>query len=172
MTTPPTFSLSKDEDWETPINLFAKFCLEKKVTPILDVCAGKGNSKCVKAFTKKENGLIQQWDVDFFFNPPYNNVKEWVDKAYYEHRKHNVTGVGLIFAKTDTKMWHRCIEGIAEVYFIEGRVKFEKKGVVPKYCRKCKVMRIQEDPICPDCLRMMNTNSAPYPSCWVVWRKK
>ena len=36
----------------------------------------------------------------------------------------------LLFAKTDTKVWHECIlHGQAEVYFIEGRVKFFKNGV-------------------------------------------
>ena len=52
----------------------------------------------------------------------------------------------LIYAKTDTKWWHRFIEDRAEVHFIKGRIEFIK----------------------PNSLKR---NAAPYPSCWVIYRK-
>ncbi len=172
MSTPPTFSLTRDEEWETPQSLFDQACLDYDIKPVLDVCATKKNKKCKQYFDKAMDSLNRPWDRPFFLNPPYWNVKLWIAKAYLEHRLRNTSGMALIFAKTDTQMWHNFVEGKAEVHFVKSRIKFEKKGVIPKYCRVCKKIRIQEDPICPDCLRMMNKNSAPYPSCWVIWRKK
>ena len=66
-------------------------------------------------------------------------------KAYYDSKTFGVEGICLIFAKTDTKFWHSFIEGKAEVHFIKGRIKFLKHGFKTK-------------------------NSAPYPSCFVIYR--
>jgi len=67
-------------------------------------------------------------------------------KAYESHIKHNVTGLILVYAKTDTRWWHEFVENKAEVHFIKGRVKFYLDGQISK-------------------------NSAPYPSCWIIYRK-
>ena len=82
-------------------------------------------------------------------NPPYgkNVIDKWIKYAYEQHKKHNVTGIALIFSKTETKWWHKYIQDIADVHFIRGRVHFELDGK--------KVV-----------------NSAPYGSCWVIWRAK
>ena len=127
-----TFNLSKD-------NLF-------NFTPKIDVCATNQDKKC--EFFIGENSLDKIWHKNFFMNPPYSNVKDWIRKAYFSHIKYNVSGLALLFAKTDTKVWHECIlHGQAEVYFIQGRIKFFKNGVESK-------------------------NPAPYPSAFVFWRAK
>lgn len=133
--------------WETPEQFLEYACRKYHVEPILDVCCGKENKKCEIGLTEKDNGLAYDWPCDFFMNPPYSEVDKWVAKAYKEHIKNNVTGIALIYVKTDTKMWHKYIEGKAEVHFIRGRVQFLLDG------RKSK-------------------NRAPYPSCWIIWRKK
>ena len=68
--------------------------------------------------------------------------------AYEQHCTHNVTGVALIYSKTDTRYWHDWVEGKAEVHFVKGRIKFLDE-------------EMQE-----------SKNAAPYPSCFVIWRKK
>ena len=60
--------------------------------------------------------------------------------------KHNVTAMALIFAKTETKWWHKYIQDVAEVHFIKGRGHFQLNG-----------KDVQ--------------NSAPYGSAWVIWRR-
>ena len=149
-----TFNLSKDNIWETPPDVFEFGCKFFDFYPEVDVCATAQDTKC-KVFygeNKKWNmsALNQtcEWHKDFWMNPPYQNVKEWIRKAYYSHIKFNVSGLALIFAKTDTKVWHECIlHGKAEIYFIEGRIKFFKDGIESK-------------------------NPAPYPSAFVFWRAK
>jgi len=81
-------------------------------------------------------------------NPPYGKgiIDKWIKYAYEQHVKHNVTAMALIFAKTETKWWHKYIQDVAEVHFIKGRVHFQLNG-----------KDVQ--------------NSAPYGSAWVIWRK-
>ena len=120
--------------------------MQLSITPKIDVCATNQDKKC--EFFIGENSLDKIWHKNFFMNPPYSNVKDWIRKAYFSHIKYNVSGLALLFAKTDTKVWHECIlHGQAEVYFIQGRIKFFKNGVESK-------------------------NPAPYPSAFVFWRAK
>ena len=149
-----TFNLSNDPIWETPPHIFKFGCELFNFTPEIDVCATAQDKKCEIFYgeNKKYNmsSLNQdcKWQRNFWMNPPYQNVKDWIRKAYFSHIKYNVSGLALLFAKTDTKVWHECIlHGQAEVYFIQGRIKFFKNGVESK-------------------------NPAPYPSCFVYWRAR
>ncbi len=77
----------------------------------------------------------------------HRGVSEWIAKAYSEHLSNNVNGMILTFAKTDTKWWHKYVEGKAEVHFIEGRIRFLDNGEISGY-------------------------PAPYGSCWILYRAK
>ena len=56
---------SKKDDWETPQDLFD--ALNKKYNFDLDPAATVENAKCKEFFTKKENGLLQNWGGDVCF---------------------------------------------------------------------------------------------------------
>ena len=121
-----------------------------KFEPTIDVCATYQNRKC--RYFIRQTALQMNWRLPFFMNCPYSKAKEWIYYAYEQHQKWNVSGLALLFAKTDTHAWHDCILGTdkngkpkAEILFIEGRVKFLKNGIASK-------------------------NSAPYPSAFVFWR--
>ena len=87
------------------------------------------------------NGLIVDWKKCNYVNPPYNNQKAWVEKAYNESLK-NKTCVMLLPARTDTKLFHEFIFKKAhEIRFIKGRLKFKQY-----------------------------TNSAPFPSMIVIFK--
>jgi len=133
------------DDYETPYDLYYDSCRKYNIFPTLDVCATKKNTKCKNYFTEKEDSLLKEWNETFFMNPPYSKVADFMKKAYYQHINNGVEGMILIFAKTDTKFWHSFIEEKAEVHFIKGRIKFLKDGFKTK-------------------------NSAPYPSCFVIYR--
>ena len=73
----------------------------------------------------KFDGLIVDWKKSNYCNPPYNNQKAWVEKAYNESLK-NKTCVMLLPARTDTKLFHNFIFKKAhEIRFIKGRLRFE-----------------------------------------------
>ena len=138
-------NIKKHDNWETPKNLFLDAISTFDVHPTLDVCATRKNSKCINYITEKEDSLVFEWKEDVFMNPPYSRVNEFMKKAYYQHKKHGITILILVFAKTDTKFWHSFVEEKAEVHFIKGRIKFLKDGIE-------------------------SSNSAPYPSCWIIYR--
>lgn len=115
---------SKNEIWETPLDLFNTLNEEFHFT--LDPCALPSNAKCANFFTPDDDGLRQNWDGNSVFcNPPYGRVlKQWVKKAFQESRKHNTIVVMLIPARTDTTWFHEFIYHKAEIRFLKGRLHF------------------------------------------------
>jgi DNA (cytosine-5)-methyltransferase 1 len=108
----------------------------------LDVCANDENAKCETYFTKKVDGLSQDWSgKTIWMNPPYGReISRWMQKAH-EASQEDTTVVCLVPARTDTKWWHEyAIQH--EVRFVKGRLKFGDAK-----------------------------NSAPFPSAVVVMRK-
>ena len=114
------FSSNSDE-WFTPQNFFDE--INKEFNFTLDVAATVDNTKCKKFFTIKDNGLIQNWEGVIWCNPPYSDIKLWVEKAYNESLK-GTKIVLLIPVRTDTKYFHSFIYNKAELRFIKGRLKF------------------------------------------------
>lgn len=72
---------SKTEEWATPHEFFLK--VQEEFNLNLDVCATKENAKLDFFWTKKDNGLTQDWfGMRCWMNPPYGRViGEWVKKA-------------------------------------------------------------------------------------------
>jgi hypothetical protein len=74
------------------------------------------------------DGLAQEWSGRVWCNPPYGKFTfDWLKKLA-EHGN----GIALIFARTETKGFHREIWSKADgIFFFEGRLKFHTKdGVV------------------------------------------
>ncbi len=133
---------SKTPEWETPQALFDR--LNEEFGFGLDVCATPENAKCVKFYTKEEDGLLQDWSGVCWCNPPYGrDIGAWVLRAS-QAAKAGAVVVCLLPARTDTKWFHdfimRAGSGAREVRFIRGRLKFGGSA-----------------------------NSAPFPSCVVVF---
>jgi len=142
--------IKENDDWETPKSMLLDFCFAHNLNPQLDVCTTKKIAKRLGFpfyFTRKNSAFDHEWTSDFFMNCPYNEKEKWISYAIEQANKHKVTGLILTFSKTDTKWWHKYVEHNpqAEVHNIEGRVKFCINGKPSK-------------------------NSAPYPSCWIIYR--
>lgn len=111
---------SNNQCWETPDSLFKNLNEEFNFTR--DVCASDENFKCPLYWTEEESCLEKSWDGVCWMNPPYKNMKKFIQKAYEE--RFNALTVCLIPARTNTKWWHDyCMKG--EVRFICGRPKFK-----------------------------------------------
>lgn len=118
-------SINKDK-WSTPKWLYDTLNEEFKFT--LDPCAEHHTAKCKKYFTMEDNGLYQPWrGGTVFMNPPYSrgNIDKWVEKAYLETGNPKTKVVGLLPVSTSSKWFHNWIYKLAEIRFIEGRIKFE-----------------------------------------------
>jgi phage N-6-adenine-methyltransferase len=114
---------SATPEWATPHDLFAE--LDREFSFTLDVAATQENAKCERFFTRKENGLAQQWTGHAFCNPPYGReIGGWIAKAW-ESAESGACDVVvcLVPARVDTAWWHDyCARG--EVRFLRGRVRF------------------------------------------------
>ncbi len=158
------------DDYETPDPLF-KFGKKKFNTkPVLDVCATKKHHKCARYFTK--DALEKEWNKDFWCNPPYSDVAKFIKHGYEQHKKHNVDGLFLVYAKTDTKWFHDYVQGKAKIFFLKGRIKFWINGKVPKWCDECQKQYISKEKYCRFCRNKLKENPSPYPSMLVFYKKR
>jgi phage N-6-adenine-methyltransferase len=111
---------SSNQCWETPDGLFAALDAEFHFTR--DGCASAENTKCKEVYSAKNSCLDKIWDGTNWMNPPFENMKHFIKKAFDE-RNRAVT-VCIIPARTNTRWWHDyCMKG--EVRFICGRPKFK-----------------------------------------------
>lgn len=141
-------------EWATPQAFFD--ALDREFGFVLDVCANTENTKCDAYFSKRSDGLRQDWAKyakgfggAVWMNPPYGReIGAWVEKAVRESRA-GATVVCLLPARTDVAWFHEFIwdagfhrprPGV-EVRFVRGRLKFGG-----------------------------SKNSAPFPSVVVVFR--
>ena len=116
-TAPAADNQTKDE-WLTPpeiIRALGEFDL--------DPCAPKNRPwPTAKAhMTIDDNGLAQPWHGRVWMNPPYGKETfKWMERLA-EHK----SGIALIFARTETKGFHRFIwERAHALFFFEGRINF------------------------------------------------
>lgn len=124
MTISPTLYSSRSEEWPTPQSFFDQLDREFRFT--LDTCATATNAKCRRFFTKRQNGLEQDWGRHrVFCNPPYGReMRAWAGKCY-EAACGGALVVLLAHARTDTRWFHDWVYGKAsEIRFVRGRLKF------------------------------------------------
>ena len=121
------FSKNSD-DWKTPKYIYDYFMNAGYIDPCPFQC-------------QKNNLNIDWGGVNLFINPPYSDIKSWIDFAINHIKKHNKNHVYvLIPSRTDTKYFHKMIKEDIDmgIYFFEGRLHFNE-----------------------------SKNSAPFPSCLI-----
>lgn len=121
---------SMTDHWSTPTEVYD--ALHKEFNFDFDPCPLHGDIGC-------NDGLYIAWGLSNFINPPYSNIRMWLDKGFRENSL-GKTCVYLLPCRTDTKYWHEYVMKATEIRFIKGRLKFGDAK-----------------------------NSAPFPSCIVVF---
>ncbi len=114
----------RTDNWLTPSHILA--ALGGWESFDLDPCAAPEPRPWPTAkrhVTLPDNGLAHKWGGRVFLNPPYGAATGiWLDRLA-EHGN----GVALIFARTDTRFWHRQVVAKADaILFIEGRLTFHR----------------------------------------------
>lgn len=94
--------------------------------------AAQNNVGATNYFTKKDDGLAQEWSGRVWLNPPYAqpHIADFVSKMVAERKARRVTSaIMLTHNYTDTSWFHEAA-GIADaICFTRGRVKFyDAKG--------------------------------------------
>lgn len=125
------FSKATD-DWSTPPAFYAE--LNKEFNFNFDPCP----------LDSVFDGLLVEWRGNIFVNPPYSNIRAFLEKGLVEKQAGHINWlVFLIPARTDTRWFHDLVYNKAELRFIKGRLKFGDAK-----------------------------NSAPFPSMLAIYRSK
>ncbi|WP_316505556.1 DNA N-6-adenine-methyltransferase [Nitrosopumilus sp.] len=142
-------SINIQDEYGTPKELFHNICKKYDICPQIDICASKTNHVLTNYITKEQNCFNYSITQDFFMNPPYSRISEFMEFAYEQHKKNNVSCLILTYSKTGTRWWHQYVQGIANhVDFQKGRISFfNEYGYLTKH-------------------------SAPYDSAWIIFKKK
>ena len=119
----PVLYSSRSEEWPTPKVFFEQLNSEFHFS--LDPCATAAKAKCKRYFTKRDDGLAQDWGHHVVFcNPPYGrDIIRWTEKCYQAPLS-GATVVLLVHARTDTRWFHDFVLGKAELRFVRGRLRF------------------------------------------------
>ena len=139
--------ISVKDEYGSPQDLVSQACAKYKINIKIDYAGSDKLHVVDRYYTKQDNALTKEWTEDGYLNAPYSMQYEFIRKAWQEHLKYNINLLILAYAKTDTLWWHRFVEDKTEIHFIRGRLKFLNQEGKPK-------------------------NSAPYPSCWIIYRKR
>lgn len=115
----------KENDYKTPPILYKKSLDKWGIeTFSLDTCCSEKNIPAwIHYFNGIDNGLIARWFDFSWCNPPFNECKKWIEKAFQENIEHNINIAMLIPARTETAYWHKYILNNPRV-----EIEFLRKG--------------------------------------------
>jgi len=104
------------DNWSTP-----KYLLEK-----IEQEFGKIDFDPCPLMSDDRMALFNDWKGNIFINPPYSNVKEFLNKGLIELKRGNANQlIYLIIPRTSTGYWRDYVMKYADcIYFIPYRLKF------------------------------------------------
>lgn len=121
----------------------------------LDVAASEHNAKAPRFYTRDDDGLTKPWTGSVWCNPPYSDIRPWVEKAWaawgapggydWEHTVRLCRDAApfrivmlLPANRTEQKWWQELVEPFRDrggsplhVEFLPGRMRFERPGWTP-----------------------------------------
>ena len=108
----------RTDEWLTPpeiINSLGSFDLDP-CSPI-----NRPGDTAQKHYTVNDNGLNYLWEGRVWLNPPYGpETGKWLEKL-----ANHGNGIALIFARTETEMFHNFVwEKANAIFFFKGRLFF------------------------------------------------
>lgn len=108
----------------------------------LDVAADEESHWAPRWFGVEQDGLAQHWHGRVWCNPPYSDIKPWVEKAWDEMLLGRCPVVAMLVPATRTEQpwWQVHVEGARDccdptsgevtlhTHFLPGRIKFGHPG--------------------------------------------
>lgn len=120
-----------NDTWATPVWLY-KYAESRFGNFDLDVCAAHDSFKCQPYFTAEDNSLVQPWAYLNWCNPPYSNIRPWVEKASLETNLGHRT-VMLLPADFSTQWFKLVWDMSSEILVINRRIQFVGAKGSPKF---------------------------------------
>ena len=110
------FLSKKTDDWATP-----KYIYDQAMeNGMFDPCP----------LFSSVDGLKIEWGEINFVNPPYSNLKAWIEKSIEQTKKGKKVML-LIPARTDTKAFKMLFEYGSTITLITGRLRFNEANSAP-----------------------------------------
>lgn len=123
-------ALDKVDDRRTPRSLFDP--LDEEFGFTLDAAASADNALCESYYDLETNGLEQAWNGVVWCNPPYSDLRSWVEKASIEFWALRAKAVVMLLPanRTEQGWWQDWIEperraDRIETRFLRGRLRFD-----------------------------------------------
>lgn len=131
----------KDKVDDRAITLQDFLPLHEKYQFTIDTAASKGNARLPRYWTAKEDALTKSWAGErVWCNPPYSDIRTWVDKAWIEWRSDDSPELIVMLLpanRTEQAWWqdlvepyrHHAVEPL-RVEFLRGRMRFERPNAI------------------------------------------
>ena len=106
-----------------------------------DLAASDKNAVCPQYYTEKDDSLIQPWKVGNgwnWLNPPFAHMYPWVGKSAHAVNLEQAKTAVLVPAGVGSKWWAECVDGIAYVHLLKGRLTFV--GETTPYPKDCALL--------------------------------
>lgn len=124
-------ALDKVDDRRTPRSLFDP--LNEEFGFDLDAASSHDNALTCAHYTLEKSGLENPWFGSVWCNPPYSDIRPWVEKAQTEiERPYGPASVVMLLPanRTEQGWWQDVIEpgrraGRIETRFLRGRLRFD-----------------------------------------------
>lgn len=118
----------------TDPELFAK--LDERFHFTLDVAASSKNAKCNDFYDEWMNGLGLAWTGRVWCNPPYSQIRDWVEKAWAEWETGDCELIAMLLPanRPEQAWWQDLVEPYRDrgndltTEFIRGRQRFVMPG--------------------------------------------
>lgn len=108
--------------------------LDQRFSFTVDVAAAAHNAKLSRYYDITQDGISKSWAGErVWCNPPYSNIRPWVEKAIAERQAELVVML-LPANRTEQSWWQELIEpnrdngGRLRVEFMRGRLRFIQAG--------------------------------------------
>jgi len=126
------------QDYATPPEFIAavkkRFCIDHFT---YDLAASATNTQARFYFDEKIDSLKQDWsklDGDLWLNPPYANIRPWVEKCATTITGRRRRIFFLVPAAVGSNWFADHVDLEALVLFLNGRISFDGKAPYPKDC--------------------------------------
>ena len=98
---------------------------------LADIFSGWNDPCPYKGLEDGKDGLLEDWKIKTYVNPPYSDPQPWIRKAIHENRKYGATIVMLLKMDTSTQWFAELKQAGAHFLWVNRRLRYESGKQAP-----------------------------------------